>query len=118
MVGSRIVAVSDRETVHTRGLQWRPVRATTRAVDHLAVAAIEPDPEQLEGRLDAPSRRIDIRSPQLLESIGLMDERYFLHFEDLDWGLRAKRSEKIGYAHNSVVPHRGGQRSAGRQGTQ
>jgi GT2 family glycosyltransferase/peptidoglycan/xylan/chitin deacetylase (PgdA/CDA1 family) len=108
MVGCRIVAPSKREIVHTRGLQWRPVRATTRAVDHRALATIEPDPEELEGRLDAPSGSSMYVTRNCLESIGLMDERYFLYFEDLDWGVRAKRSEKIGYAHNSVVPHRGG----------
>jgi N-acetylglucosaminyl-diphospho-decaprenol L-rhamnosyltransferase len=118
MVGSRIVALSDHETVHTQGLQWRSVQATTRAVDHLAVAAIEPDPEQLEGRLDAPSGASMYVTRNCLESIGLIDERYFLYFEELDWGPCAKRSEKIGYAHNSVVRHRGGQRSARRQGTQ
>jgi GT2 family glycosyltransferase len=37
-----------------------------------------------------------------------MDERYFLYFEDLDWGLRAKRYGAIGYAHGSVVIHEGG----------
>jgi GT2 family glycosyltransferase len=37
-----------------------------------------------------------------------MDERYFLYFEDLDWGLRAKKYGVIGYAHRSVVIHEGG----------
>ena len=43
-----------------------------------------------------------------VERIGLMDERYFLYFEDLDWGLRAKRQGMIGHAHRSVVVHDGG----------
>ena len=37
-----------------------------------------------------------------------MDERYFLYFEDLEWGCRAKRVGGIGYAHRAVVPHKGG----------
>jgi GT2 family glycosyltransferase len=37
-----------------------------------------------------------------------MDERYFLYFEDLDWGVRAKTLGPIGYAHASIVPHKGG----------
>lgn len=43
-----------------------------------------------------------------LDKIGLMEERYFLYFEDLDWGLRAKRRGDIGYAFDSVVYHKGG----------
>jgi len=108
MVGSRIVVPSRRDVVHTRGLQWRPVQAATRAVDHLTAAKIEPDPDELEGRLDAVSGSSMFVTRDCLESIGLLDERYFLFFEDLDWGVRAKRDGGIGYAHNSVVPHRGG----------
>ncbi len=37
-----------------------------------------------------------------------MDERYFLYFEDLDWGYRAMREGTVGYAHASIVPHKGG----------
>ena len=36
-----------------------------------------------------------------------MDESYFLFFEDLDWGLRAK-SAGLGYASGSVVAHKRG----------
>jgi N-acetylglucosaminyl-diphospho-decaprenol L-rhamnosyltransferase len=43
-----------------------------------------------------------------IERIGLMDERYFLFFEDLEWGIRAKTHFGIGYAHRSVVVHTGG----------
>ena len=41
------------------------------------------------------------------EAIGLMDERYFLFFEDLDWGVRAKVSG-LGYASGSIVAHKRG----------
>ena len=37
-----------------------------------------------------------------------MEERYFLYIEDLEWGLRAKRTNNIGYAFESVVYHKGG----------
>jgi GT2 family glycosyltransferase len=33
---------------------------------------------------------------------------YFLYFEDLEWICRAKRIGAIGYAHRSVVVHKGG----------
>ena len=40
-----------------------------------------------------------------IKQIGLMDERFFLYYEDLDWGIRAKACG-LGYASNSVVPHK------------
>jgi len=38
---------------------------------------------------------------RVIEHIGLLDERFFLYWEDVDWGLRAK---KVGLK-NIVVPH-------------
>ncbi len=117
MVGSRIVPMARRELVHSRGLHWDRLLASTEAVDYHADAAIEPDPDDVEARIDAPSGSSVYVARPCLEIIGLMDERYFLYFEDLDWGYRAKRSCGIGYAYRSVVPHRGGStvRSAGRR---
>ena len=38
-----------------------------------------------------------------------LDERYFLFYEDLDWGIRAIRAgHGVGYAFDSVVTHKGG----------
>ena len=45
---------------------------------------------------------------ECVEQIGLMDERYFLYFEDLDWGMRAKEKCGLGYAYLAVVRHQGG----------
>jgi hypothetical protein len=42
-----------------------------------------------------------------LEKIGPMDERFFLYYEDSDWSIRA-RHYGLGYASDSIVPHRGG----------
>jgi GT2 family glycosyltransferase len=42
-----------------------------------------------------------------VEKIGMMDESYFLFFEDLDWGMRAK-VVGLGYAAASVVAHKRG----------
>lgn len=108
MVGSRIVRPGQPEIVVTRGLRWRRMRATTKAIDRHAPAAVEPDPEAVEAHLNAPSGVSIYVTRQCLKQIGFMDEEYFLYFEDLDWGYRAMRSCGVGYAHRSVVVHRGG----------
>jgi N-acetylglucosaminyl-diphospho-decaprenol L-rhamnosyltransferase len=107
MVGSRLVPSGRPECVHSRGLRWRPLRASTEALDYHASAAIEPDPDELEARIDAPGGASVYVTHACLECLGLMDERYFLYFEDVDWGYRAKSCGGIGYAYKSIVPHRG-----------
>jgi GT2 family glycosyltransferase len=43
-----------------------------------------------------------------LERIGLMDEQYFLTFEEIDWATRAKGRFKLAFAATSVVYHHEG----------
>ncbi|SFK76888.1 glycosyltransferase family 2 protein [Methylocapsa palsarum] len=108
MVGSRLRPRESADIVITRGLAWSKWRAGTRLVDRLASASVEPDPEQVDLRLDAPSGASMYVTRDCIARIGVMDERYFLYFEDLDWGLRAKRNGPVGYAHRSIVVHDGG----------
>jgi len=108
MVGSRVVPLARPEIVQSRGLRWRPLLGSTEAVDYHAPSSIEPDPDALEARIDAPSGASLYVTHACIRSIGLMDERYFLYFEDLDWGYRAKSHCGVGYAYKSIVPHHGG----------
>jgi N-acetylglucosaminyl-diphospho-decaprenol L-rhamnosyltransferase len=108
MVGSCMTPTAHPDRVHSRGLAWRKLVAKTLAVDYYAPITPAPDPDDVEARLDAPSGASCYITRDLIEKIGLMDERYFLYFEDLEWGCRAKRVGRIGYAHRSVVPHKGG----------
>ena len=108
MVGSRLVSPESPDLVQNRGLAWRKWRAATIAVDRLAPGALRPAAEAVEQRIDAPSGASIYVTRDCMLRIGLMDERYFLYFEDLDWGLRAKRVGPVGYAHDSIVLHEGG----------
>jgi GT2 family glycosyltransferase len=42
---------------------------------------------------------------KFLREIGLMEEQYFLYFEDLDWATRAKKRYKLAFAPASIVYH-------------
>ena len=117
MVGSCLTPMAEPTIVHSRGLRWRNFVAKTLAVDRHAPILPAPDPADVENRLVAPSGASMYVTRALIEKIGLMDERYFLYFEDLEWGCRAKRLNEVGYAHRSVVAHKGGTTigSAGRR---
>ncbi len=108
MVGGRLCSRANPDVVHSRGLAWRKWRANPRAVDWRTPAADWPPAREVDPRLDSPSGASMYVTRDCIEHIGLMDERYFLLFEDLDWGLKAKQRSLIGYAHQSVVVHEGG----------
>jgi GT2 family glycosyltransferase len=106
MVTGRIVQAADRTRIHTRGLRWRRLLAGATAVGRNEPTSSRP--ENVERELDAPSGAFVYVSRACLDEIGLMEERYFLYCEDLEWGLRAKQTENIGYAFDAVVYHKGG----------
>jgi N-acetylglucosaminyl-diphospho-decaprenol L-rhamnosyltransferase len=108
MVGSRLVPTAEPEFVHSRGLHWCKGRAVARAVDLRSPRDFEPDPQSVDARIDAPSGASLYVTRACMERIGLMDERYFLFFEDLEWGMRARQQFGVGYAHRSIVVHAGG----------
>ena len=64
-----------------------------------------PDPEDVERRMDSPTGPSMYVTRDCIKRIGLMDDSFFLYWEEVDWGVRAKAACGIGYAHRSVVPH-------------
>jgi GT2 family glycosyltransferase len=48
-------------------------------------------------------------SREAVEQVGLLDEAFFLYYEDVEWGLRLRRAGfNLGYAPESVVHHKEG----------
>ena len=105
MVASRVMPADRTDVNALRGLKWEKFKATTVAVDRMAPVVPAPDPEDVASQMDAPSGTSFFVSRDCLDRVGLMDEDYFLYFEELDWGILAKNACGLGYAHNSVVPH-------------
>ncbi|HEX9167895.1 MAG TPA: hypothetical protein VF886_03075 [Roseiarcus sp.] len=64
-----------------------------------------PDPEDVERRMDSPTGPSIYVTRDCIERIGLMDESFFLYWEEVDWAMRAKATSGLGYAYRSVVPH-------------
>jgi GT2 family glycosyltransferase len=108
MVGSRVMEPGDPGHVCSRGLKWRRFLASTLGVDANAPSPHVPDVADIEARIDAPSGASFYVTRACIDAIGLMEDLYFLYFEDLEWGLRAKAACGVSYAYDSVVPHIGG----------
>ena len=108
LVGSTIVARDQPERVGVRaGHHWLPLTSRTITVGLWERSDAPVDVAAIESTLDGISGASMFITRDCLERIGLMDERFFLYYEDLDWGLRAKRFG-LGYAADSIVRHKGG----------
>lgn len=59
-------------------------------------------------RLDFPLGASMLVSRAFLESVGLLDERFFLYFEEIDWMLRARGRFALAYTPHALVWHREG----------
>jgi GT2 family glycosyltransferase len=108
MVGSTIVDADTPERIRLRGglhWQWWAARGISVGLYHRTTGA--DDVSEVEARLDCLSGASMYVTRSCLEKIGLMDERYFLFFEDFDWGIRAKPGG-LGYASKSIVVHKRG----------
>lgn len=66
------------------------------------------DPRWVESRLDWVSGASMLVSARFIDVVGLMDERYFLYFEELDWALRAKGHFRTAYAPKALLYHKHG----------
>ena len=105
MVGSRLMIPGRNDIASSRGLRWNKLTAQLVGVDMFAPVSPSPDPEDVERRMDSPTGPSMYVTRDCIERIGLMDESFFLYWEEVDWAVRAKATCGVGYAHKSVVPH-------------
>ena len=105
MVGSRLMIPGRSDVALSRGLKWNNLTARLAGIDMFAPVSPEPDPEDVERRMDSPTGPSMYVTRECIDRIGLMDESFFLYWEEVDWAVRAKAACGVGYAHRSVVPH-------------
>ena len=108
MIGSCIVSASNPQKIATQGLEWRPWTASVRAVGRGDDVAFGDDFMKVESLISAPSGASIYVTRPLLEKIGLLEDDYFLYYEDLEWGLKAKMLGQLAYCHEAKVRHQQG----------
>lgn len=105
MVGSTILDSDRPGRVRFRGgLHWQRFPARGIAIGLGERLDAPHDISAIEAAMDSPSGASMYVTRSCAEKIGPMDESYFLFFEDLDWGVRAKKLG-LGYASGSIVSH-------------
>jgi len=64
--------------------------------------------DRVEPRLDYVLGASLLLSKSFLDTIGYMNEEYFLYFEELDWAIRSRDRFRLVYAPDSLVFHKEG----------
>jgi hypothetical protein len=67
-----------------------------------------PSQQDVEGKMQLVFGASMFVRRSFLEQIGLLDERYFLYFEENDWAARAKGRFGLAYCPGSIVYHKEG----------
>lgn len=105
MVQGRVMFPGRTDINASRGLKYRKFLARGVGVGYGAPVSPGPNPDDVEKEMESPTGVSLYVTRACVEQIGLMDESYFLYWEDFDWGVRAAAKCGIGYAHDSVVAH-------------
>lgn len=103
IVGSRLVLKATNR-IQLYGGRWRPWLARGFNIGLHAPADIQPDVAAIEGEMSYVNGASMYVTRDFIETVGLMDERYFLYNEEVDWCFR-RGAFALGYAHGSVVYH-------------
>ena len=103
VVSSRLVFKSTQR-VQSYGGRWRPLMARGFNIGMNAAPDAGADIDAIERAMNYVSGASLFATRGYVESVGLMDERYFLYCEEVDWCFRRGR-HRLGYAHDSLVYH-------------
>jgi N-acetylglucosaminyl-diphospho-decaprenol L-rhamnosyltransferase len=103
IVSSRLVHKSTQR-VQSYGGRWRVLDARGVNVGMNAPLDAVPNVKEIERSMDYVSGASLFATRDYIESVGMMDERYFLYCEEVDWCLR-RGEHRLGYAHDSIVYH-------------
>jgi hypothetical protein len=109
MCGSTIPYYSAPDTVWTLGggiyNKWLSRSHSIGNMEPLRDAASR---FNVEGTMDYLAGASMLVSRAFLNEVGLMNEEYFLYFEEPDWALRGKGTYSLAYATESIVYHKVG----------
>ncbi len=107
--GSKLVYEYDRSKIQAWGggtyNKWSGI---SQHIGAHQPSNLDIDAESIEQNIDYIIGASMLVSRSFLETVGLMNEEYFLYFEELDWITRAGDRYSLGYCNDSIVYHKEG----------
>ncbi len=109
LCGSTLLYEPDRNTVQALGgARYNRWLGTVEHIGQHQPRTQSVDERVVEGQLSYLIGASTLASRAFLEQVGLLQDDYFLYFEELDWAARARGTFRLGYAAESVVYHKEG----------
>jgi GT2 family glycosyltransferase len=108
MVGSTLVYYHRPEVVQGTGGSYNLALAGGYQIDHLAGADSLSSEASVEERMTYVIGASMFVTRRFIEEVGMMSDKYFLYFEELDWALRARGRFRLAWAPGSIVYHKEG----------
>lgn len=111
MVGSTLIYAGRPDTIQALGgAEYRRASGRGRHIgaDSSVAGLSVVDAADVECRMAYIVGASMLVSTRFLERVGLMEEGYFLYFEEIDWAERGKPDFTLGYAKRSLVYHKAG----------
>lgn len=107
--GSRLILANNPGHLQAHGgAKHHFWRGKSSFLGYLADVDDDVSVELIESQLDFICGASMFVSAAFIENIGLMSERYFLYFEELDWAIRGKNKFRLGYEPMARVTHKFG----------
>ena len=109
MCGSTLVYYHNRDMIQAYGGgTYNKWLGLSKKLGHGRLRSEPVSAAEVERKLDYIEASSLLVSRRFLETVGLMNESYFLYYEEIDWVTRAGGAFRLGYTKNSVVYHKEG----------
>nr|WP_233258945.1 glycosyltransferase family 2 protein [Rubrivivax albus] len=110
MCGATVVYHHGQRRVQAYGgARFQPWLGRARHLGAHAAFDVPRDPASVEPQLDYVLGAALMIRGDCLNDVGLLDDRYFLYYEEIDWATRARRmGYDLGWAPDAVVFHKEG----------
>jgi len=109
MCGARILYYSQPDRVQVLGgARFSPWFGASHLIGSGSHVSETVDANEVERKIDHLAGASMLVSRLFLESVGLMDEGYFLYYEEADWSTRARGRFGFAYADDAIVFHKEG----------
>jgi GT2 family glycosyltransferase len=114
IVGSTLLFYDNPGTVHAlAGGRLNHLNASSSHIGEGSSSSEAPtDESAVERELDYVCGASMLVSTPCIREIGLMQEDYFLYYEEADWAMRARGHFQLGFASQSLVFHKSGANSS------